>query len=760
VRLSAASISKRIRLRIYGIVQGVGFRPFVYKKAIENRLSGFVFNDTQGVVVEIEGALKDIDFFIDLLQKEAPPLSCIEKIEQHECELQGDTSFFIKDSNDGEVNTSIPVDVSLCDDCLREMQDPKDRRYNYPFINCTNCGVRYTIIKELPYDRKNTSMVSFTMCRLCAQEYNDPKSRRYHAEPISCFECGPKLELIEDGKYFYKDVISRIVKLLREGAVIAIKGVGGFHIVCDATNNNALEKLRTKKQRVSKPFAVMFDSIEEVKKLAIVSDEEEKILYSVERPIVLLQKKKHYSLSELVAPNINYIGAFLPYTPLHKLLLEALKRPLVVTSANKSQAPIITDLKEVQKEFGDVVCAIVNHDREIVNACDDSVVTVLDERLLFYRLARGYGPKSFFLSKTLSKKILAVGANQKNSIAIAFGNQILLSAHIGDLDSLDAFEYFTATLQSFERIYNFKPDIIVCDKHPRYETHIWAKEYVKKYNDVKLIALQHHYAHALAVMAEYGLEEEVLAFCFDGTGYGEDGTLWGGEVLLACVNDYKRVGHLQEIKLLGGEKAVKEPRRVGLALLFKIFPLEEILMMTHPLVKSFTQVEIVTLYKMYEKNLNAPKSSSIGRLFDGVYALCGFTKKLGYEGESGLILEKLAKESDAKYGYSVSFRDGEFFYEDMIREMLSENSIEDIAKRFLLTLVDIMLLFAYKYKKNAVVVCGGVFQNKTLLEYTKAAFNKANKVLYIPAETAINDGSISLGQAYWAIKNTKKDNNE
>jgi len=757
--LSAASISKgRIRLTIFGTVQGVGFRPFVYNLAQELQLCGSVKNDGRGVIVEIEGESALLESFKAKLFASLPPLANVVDLREEQIALQNDTTFTIEASEESKSSTMLLADISLCDDCRKEMQNPKDRRYNYPFINCTNCGPRYTIINALPYDRKNTSMKDFIMCDACAKEYNDPTSRRYHAQPISCFECGPKLnfkDLLERETSDSDDPITQTLTRLQEGSILAIKGLGGFHIVCDATNSAAVEQLRKRKHRPTKPLAVMFRSLYEIKKVAKLTKEEEALITSKERPIVLVKKRQDSTLSNAIAPNIDKIGVFLPYTPLHEILLKRFKKPIVATSANLSGEPIIRDESELIEKLPLLIDALLTHNREIINACDDSVVMSVDHKRVFLRLARGFGPNSFYLKEGVGKNILAVGANQKNTISLAFGNTLVHSAHIGDLGSLEAFEYFTRTLDTFQRVYAFQPDLIVCDKHPNYETRMWAKEYVANNSGVELIELQHHYAHALSVMAEYELDEEVLAFCFDGTGYGDDGSLWGGEVLLASAQEYKRAYHFQNIYLLGGDKAVREPRRVAISLLFNLFTYDEIVAMKNPLVESFSKSELKTLHTMFERKINAPQSSSVGRLFDGVYALSGHLRDLGYEGESGLIMEKLASGVKTKEHYTYSLKDQEISYDAMIQEILQEESAELVSAKFINTLLAIIVEIAQKHPKLPLLLSGGVFQNRLLLSKVTKALKKMGRRYYVQEQSALNDGSISLGQIYYGIKKYK-----
>ncbi|WP_226960609.1 carbamoyltransferase HypF [Sulfurimonas paralvinellae] len=745
---------KRVKLHIFGIVQGVGFRPFVYQLAIKYSLKGFVFNDGRGVVIEVEGKNAKLSQFINDLKLNSPSLARIDYIEQQDIDLVNDEMFSIIHSETTTLQTMVSPDISLCDECRAEMNDVHNRRYKYPFINCTNCGPRYTIIDNLPYDRHNTSMEHFNMCEACTEEYNDPTNRRYHAQPIGCFDCGPNLKIInlmEDDFENDQGLVKIAVQYINDGKTIAVKGMGGFHLICDATNDAAVLALRLHKHRQKKPLAVMFPSISCIKKVTKLSKTEEKLIVAKERPIVVVQKNKSRYLSKFIAPEIDRIGVFLPYTPLHELLLQEVKKPLVATSANLSDEPIIRDDKELFKKLHLVAQTSLTHNREIINACDDSVVMDVYGEPIFLRLSRGYTPKSFYLQNKSKKKVLALGANQKNTITLAFDNNIIVSPHIGDLNSLEAFDYFLRTVETFKRFYDFEPDILVCDKHPKYETTKWAKEYIQKYTHIELIQVQHHYAHALSVMAEYNLNERVLAFCFDGTGYGDDGTLWGGEVLLATPTEYERIVHLKEFTLLGGEKAIKEPRRIALSLLFEYFSITEILQMDHSLVKSFTKNEIETFYLMRERAINSPKSTSIGRLFDAVYALCDNLQGVFYEGQSGLVLESYAEKIMTHDSYHYTMNEGIIDCKIMLEEIMSENDVQKIAAKFINAVAKIVIDICLEYRELPVVLSGGVFQNKLLLQKCIEQLKKNSMRYYIQHQTPINDGGISLGQAYYAL---------
>ncbi len=757
MKLSEAFISKlNFKYHIGGIVQGVGFRPFVYKLAMKHNLKGYVGNDGEGVIVQIEGRSHDINLFREELELCNPPLSRIDYIRETQNKLFGFKDFIISQSDESSISTMLSPDISLCDECRSEMQDKNNRRYNYPFINCTNCGPRYTIIENLPYDRDKTSMKKFCMCEECQSEYENPLNRRYHAEPISCHACGPQLKFIAlNSTVDINAPIENAIAHIKNGLCVGVKGLGGFHIVCDATDEKAVSRLRLNKHRPTKPLAVMFKNISTIKKNCSLTKKEEEILLSKERPIVIVRKKNNTLLADSIAPNIDKIGVFLPYTPLHELLLKGLNAPIVATSANQSDEPIIGEEKELLRKLPLVIDGVLTHDREIVNACDDSVLLSTESQTIMLRMARGFAPRSFYFKEKTFKKILALGAHQKSTIALAFDNNIIMSPHIGDLNTIESFDYFLKTLKTLKRIYKFEPDVIVCDKHPNYETTKWAKKYVLEHEKIELLEVQHHYAHALSAMAEYSLDEEVLTFCFDGTGYGDDSKLWGGEVFVATKHHYKRVYRFKEIALLGGDRAVREPKRVALSLLYECFDLEEILEMECKILECYTVEEIKIFHKMFQKGINAPRSSSLGRLFDGVYALSGHQNDLGYEGESGLILETISKNSKTKGSYKYTLKDGIINYEMMIHQILKEKDKDKIAKKFITTITKIIVDIAIEFPNIPVVLSGGVFQNSVLVSQVSKALKKIAREYYIQSKTPVNDGGIALGQAYYAAKKYK-----
>jgi len=730
------------KLTLKGTVQGVGFRPFIYTLAKRYNLKGTVSNGSNGVEIFINS--DNIDPFITSIKEEIPSLAKIETIQIEEVTFQNFQEFqIIETSSQGDVTVNIPPDISICSECEKELFDPTNRRYGYPFITCTHCGVRYSIIYDLPYDRVNTSMKFFKMCEACEAEYNNPLDRRYHAQPIGCWDCGVSLSLWDRSEELIVNseaLIDKVVNLLEEGNILAIKGVGGYHLVCDATNPEAIQKLRDRKHRPTKPFAVMVRDMEMAREFSEINAKEEELLTSKERPIVLLnQKTIHSSLftlhSKKVAPNISRIGLFLPYTPLHLLILKKLNRPLVATSANVTDEPIATNKESIEK-LSSVYDYLLDHNREIVNGCDDSVVMVVNEQTIFLRRARGYTPVAIKLPFKLPKKVLALGANQKSTIAIGFDDQVILSPHIGDLDGIASVEYFRENIENLKRIYRFEPEIVAYDKHPNYESTKYAMD---NHKGLSLRDVQHHYAHILGVMAEKSITTKVLGVAFDGTGYGDDGNLWGGEFILCDYQDYERVAHINYFKLLGGAKAIKEPKRVALSLLFDLYG-DEVLSLDNATTKAFTSNELKTQYLMWQKGLNAPLSSSVGRLFDAVASLTGVCQVMSFEGESGMMMEELYDDTISSF-YEFSFEDGVIDILPMIKAINQEEDTVVAISKFFNTLVEI-IEYIYKLYNLPLVLSGGVFQNRVLLKLVLKRIPSA----ILPTQTPPNDGGIALGQ--------------
>ena len=741
---------RRNILHISGIVQGVGFRPYIYSLAIRYELCGFVQNDGQGVVIEIEGEEEKLNHFFTQLHIELPPLARIDSIHtQEEKHLKKEKTFTIKESHNNFKKALVSPDISLCDECLTEFNNPQNRRYGYFAINCTHCGPRYSIIKTVPYDRANTSMAHFTMCNQCKAEYHDPANRRYHAQPISCYECGPTLKLYDNlNREIKKQNIAQYVSsLLNEGAIVAVKGLGGFHLMCNAYSDNSIQRLRQRKNRPSKPFAVLFPTIESVEKHAMITSFEKTMIESKEKPIVLVQKKGKTPLSTYIAPQIDRVGVMLPYTPLQFLLFRYFKYPLIATSANLHGEPIIYTKEMLTEKLGNVVDYILDIDRDIVNAVDDSVLQLIDKRPLFLRLARGFTPTAFTLPFTLDKHILAVGAEQKNTVALAFDNQVILSPYIGDLGSLDAMEYFERTLETFKRFYDFSPEMIVCDKHPSYSTTLWAKEL-----KVPLVQIQHHHAHILAVLFEQKIHTPVLGIAFDGTGYGENGTLWGGEFLRIEEDySYTRVNSFKPLVLLGGDKAIQEPRRIALSLAFDVMDLSEI--KQSKLATQFTSNELELLYQAHQKHIHTIDTSSVGRLFDGVASLLEIVQILSFDGESGLKMEKYYDPNISDF-YPFHIENGIIYYEEMIKALFHEHNQEKGISMFMNTLIEIIITIAHT-QKLPVVFSGGVFQNKILVEQLVHRLIQEKIIYYFPQNIPPNDSSISLGQIAYALHQTQ-----
>ncbi|MCS6119985.1 carbamoyltransferase HypF [Shewanella baltica] len=788
---------KRCQLQITGIVQGVGFRPFVYRYALEFQLTGTVLNNAKGVTIELQGTEENLTQFITTLNTTPPPLARIDNITQTPLPiLLSETTFEIIKSdsheNDGPSSSmgaqvAVSADKSTCQDCLNDMHNPDDRHFGYAFTNCTNCGPRYTIINALPYDRHNTAMADFDMCPECAKAYQNPLDRRYHAQPVSCPVCGPKLSLkTPQGEYIIPNtsnfstpelstdlaVLIAAADRLHQGQILAIKGLGGFHLVCDARNDNAVNTLRLRKQRQAKPLAVMMADITMAQHYVTGTDAEWRVLSSQERPIVLMNSRAEHDLSLAVAPNLNKLGVFLPYTPLHHLLLGLFKGPLVATSANVSGEPIIINCDELIRHLSHVVDAIVDHNRPIINGCDDSVVQVIQPHMdlpaevQVLRLARGYAPLSFPLDTPLTQSILAVGAQQKNAIALGFGNNVFLSPHIGDLFSVSAEHYFERTLATFARLYHFAPNLIVRDKHPDYAPSRWAEMHsnsnVELSDTSQCLTVQHHHAHVLSVMAVNQYREPVLGFSFDGTGLGDDGSLWGGEVLLTTLDKAERLAHFEPIALLGGEQAIKQPVRLLLALLFEQMSLDAVLALNLPIISSMSPNTLTNLYKIWQ-NGSALKSSSVGRLFDALACALGLIETTQFEGQAGMAIEAAANRADALALKAISlnlpldvdqWRSSEMFkqiVELMTEKTLTDNRRDAIARAFLHTLGDAICDYAAQYKHLPTVLCGGVFQNKYLLEYCLGKLSaQGNKVL-CSKQIPINDGGIALGQLWYGI---------
>ncbi|ATB69518.1 NiFe hydrogenase metallocenter assembly protein HypF [Sulfurospirillum diekertiae] len=737
-------ISKsRLIYHIEGIVQGVGFRPFVYTLAIRFHLQGFVLNNSKGVIIEVEGFQESLEAFELALFKELPPLARVDFWQKKMITCKDDTHFEIRQSDEVSTKSSLVLpDMSICDDCLKELHDPNNRRYHYFFINCTHCGPRYSIIKTVPYDRPYTSMQPFPMCEACQSEYTNPLDRRYHAQPISCSKCGPTLFLRNiDGELLAtnEEAIVKLANLINAGYIVALKGMGGFHLICDATNDTVVASLRELKHRPSKPFAVMFKTIEAIKEECRISAQEEEGICSLLRPIVLVKRNAKVSkISSLIAPRIDRLGVFLPYTPLHVMLFEYLKNPIVATSANRSGEPIISDATVLQQKLNDVVEYYLDYNRAIVNSSDDSVLQYLGDKTLLMRSSRGIAPKSFRVDSTDERKILAVGAHQKNAIAIYLNHQIIISPYIGDLDNIASNELFEKMIESFSRFYDFTPDLIVGDLHPNYVSTQWAKK-----QNIPFVQIQHHYAHILSAMCEHKLNEKVLGIAWDGTGYGDDGTIWGGEFLVCDQSGYERVASFEPFALLGGDASIKEIKRILASLLWDVLGDEADAL----LLDYFDEKSLKRLQQIYTKKIHSPLCSSVGRLFDAVAVLCGMEGNVSYDGESGLLIEALYDPSITQ-SYTFEIDDKIIRYKPMFVQMLQDHEPRLIASKFINTLVEMALTISHRYT-YPIVLGGGVFQNRTLMEQI---LQNVTQPLYFPLQLAINDGGICAGQIYKSLQ--------
>jgi hydrogenase maturation protein HypF len=702
-------IVERRRFRIVGIVQGVGFRPFVYGLARAHRLDGFVLNDGAGVVVEAEGQPAALDAFATALRTEAPPLARVEAITAEPLPVSGDAGFTIEASAATGRSALIPADVATCDDCLRELFDPEDRRYRYPFVNCTQCGPRFTIVRAVPYDRPNTTMAAFPLCAECRREYEDPVDRRFHAEPVCCPACGPRLSL----------PVEEAVGLLRDGAILAVKGLGGWHLACDAAAEGAVSRLRARKHREDRPFALM---TAEPGLLAGIDDAERELLESRERPIVLLRRREGAPVAPTVAPGNPWLGIMLPYTPLHHLLLDGFGRALVMTSGNRSDEPIAFEDGDARERLAGIADAFLGHDRPIQRRCEDSVV----RRGFPIRRSRGFAPGALRLPVPARRAVLAAGGELKSTFCVARGPNAFLSPHLGDLDTELAYEAFRTDIELYLAMLDVEAETIAHDLHPEYLSTKWALE-----QDAELLGVQHHHAHAAACLAEHGEHGPALALVFDGTGYGTDGTLWGGELLRCDLAGFERLGHLEPVPLPGGAAAIREPwrlaavhlERAGLPVPFECWPA----------VRQSLRV-------------NAPLSSGMGRLFDAVAALLGLRDEVTFEGQAAIELELLAGEADAA-PYDWSFGDGTALIARLYEDLAAGRPAAEIAAAFHETIAAAAAAVCAEAGDGAVALSGGSFQNLRLLGATRRRLEALGFRVLTHRLVPPNDGGISYGQA-------------
>jgi hydrogenase maturation protein HypF len=764
--LSLAHISVR------GVVQGVGFRPFIYQMATRLNLRGWVCNTSEDVRIEVEGDDRDIERFLHDLKELAPPMSRIEEITVASRQRQTTASyekFEIRHSiaEEGKYQLVSP-DIATCRDCFKEIFNPEDRRYRYPFTNCTNCGPRFTIIADIPYDRPNTTMHRFRMCPECQREYDDPLDRRFHAQPNACPICGPQLELVDaKGKQVTgTDIMEMTSQLLKKGEIIAVKGLGGFLLACDATSQKTVNRLRQRKNRPAKPLAVMVSSLEEAREHCDINKEEETLLTSPGSPIVLMKWRADSSITAAVAPGLKYLGVMLPYTPLHHILLRETGIPLVMTSGNLSEEPIAKDNDEAIRRLGGIADYFLRHNRDIYARYDDSVTIVERDIPRFVRRARGYAPQPIHLNYQ-SRQILGCGAEEKNTFCLTRDNYAFLSQHIGDMENMETLEHFVNTIELYKRLFRIEPEIIAHDLHPEYLATKYAKEMATGDN-IKLIPIQHHHAHIASCMADNGLEEPVIGVSFDGTGYGSDGHIWGGEFLTADYKGCTRMGHFEYLPLPGGALAIKKPYRTATGYLLALgIDLDHRL----PLFKQVDDVEVDIIKSQVANSLNTPLTSSCGRLFDAVSALIGVRGVIEYEAQAAIDLEMLAGDAVSEpgdYPFTVIEQEGVRIiklldtFAAIIDDLHSNTPEAMIAARFHNTvarmMVELCQVISAETGMKSAALSGGVFQNRLLLRKATARLESAGFNVYTHRQVPCNDGGISLGQVVIANFNEEADN--
>ena len=716
---------QRLRVALYGAVQGVGFRPFVYRLATEMGLDGWVLNSSAGLVVEVDGTPDELERFLRRLEAERPAAAVVLAREVSYLAPGGFTGFEIVASDQGsEKSAAVLPDLATCPQCLAELFDPANRRFQYPFTNCTQCGPRYSIILDIPYDRPNTTMRGFTLCPDCRREYTDPRDRRFHAQPNACPKCGPRLTM----------EIGEAGGEIAAGRILALKGIGGFQLLVDARNQEAVARLRRLKHREEKPFALMMPSIETVREHCLVSAEEERVLASAAAPIVLLRPRqagKPVPLAPNVAHNSPYLGVMLPYSSLHHLLMRACPFPVVATSGNLSDEPIAIENDDARRRLGGIADAFLMHDRPVARPCDDSVVRVTRGRENVMRRARGYAPLPVRVDRELPP-VLAVGGHLKNTVAIAVGRQVFLSQHVGDLDTPEARRAFENAIDDLCRLYRFKPESVACDLHPDYASTRWALG-----SGLPVVRVQHHHAHAAACAAENAIRGPYLAVSWDGTGYGLDGTVWGGEIFLAEEDRFERVGHLRQFRLPGGEAAIKEGWRSEASLLYETFGPQA--------------VEDAVLRRMIERGVNAPLTSSVGRLFDVVASMAGVARESRFEGQAAMLLERAVDGANIVDGYPLPVRDGVADWAPLIeavrRDVERGEAQASIAARFHNALAEWIAEAAARSGVRQVALSGGVFQNGYLVERAAALLEGRGFAVYTHQRVPANDGGIALGQA-------------
>ncbi len=750
---------KLAKIRVSGVVQGVGFRPFIYRLAKQHDLSGWVRNTSGNVEIEVEGSDSTLKKFLSDLEINAPPIAHIEEIKVSFNPPADYTDFQIRDSlkKVGQYQLVSP-DIATCESCRQEIFSVNDRRYRYPFTNCTNCGPRFTIIEDIPYDRPKTTMRTFQMCPQCQQEYDDPLNRRFHAQPNACPQCGPQLEIVDgNGKpIICNDVIAMAGSLLMGGNILAIRGLGGFHLVCDATNEAVVNLLRDRKQRPAKPFAVMMATIEMVEQHCFVTPEERDLLQSPQAPIVLLRWKRNVSsVCSLVAPQLKYMGVMLPYTPLHHLLLAELDVPLVMTSGNLTEEPIAKDNDEALRRLQGIADFSVLHNRDIYARYDDSVFMVAENLPQVLRRARSYAPYPIFLPFN-TRPILACGAEDKNTFCLTKNNHAFLSQHIGDMENEETLQNFESTIELYKRIFRIEPEIIAYDMHPEYLSTKFAQKLGVE-QGLEMVAVQHHHAHLAKCLLENGIMEPVVGVAFDGTGFGTDGAIWGGEFFVVDCKRCQRVGHLEYVPLPGGSAAIKKPYRMALSYLITLLG-EDVSLEGLPL--EIDKEELLIIKQQLKSKINTPLTSSAGRLFDGISALCGIRGEISYEAQAAIELEMVADDEAEVfdcYPFSIAIERGirlirlREFISAVVSDIKNQVPPPIISLKFHNTIADIIAQMSKLIRKetglNQVALSGGVFQNRLLFKLVSNGLLKEDFEVFTHHLVPCNDGGISLGQA-------------
>jgi hydrogenase maturation protein HypF len=745
-------IAKQIDVK--GIVQGVGFRPHVFQLAQRHALTGQVSNTASGVQLVVEGRTEAIDAFVDELQDQPPPLAQIVDLTVTSVDVEDRAGFVIASSSPAKIKTTlISPDVATCEDCLRELRDPADRRHGYPFINCTNCGPRYTIIDDIPYDRPNTTMSDFTMCPACQAEYDNPYDRRFHAQPNACRQCGPQVTFCDrkGNPLIEEDPIAATARLLRQGNIVAIKGLGGFHLAVDAFQDTAVARLRKRKVREEKPLAVMSANLEAVSTYAHIEAADAKLLTGIQRPIVLLPKRLPEKLAFSVAPRNRYYGVMLPYTPLHHLLLDHDLTALVMTSGNLSEEPIAIDNDEAFQRLGAIADYFLIHDRRINLRSDDSIMNVTAETPRMIRRSRGYVPKPVFLSRAMPS-VLACGAELKNTVCLTRDDQAFVSQHIGDLENTASEAFFEQTIDQLQRILDIQPEAVACDAHPDYLSTNWATRHTRQ----PILEVFHHHAHIAACLAEHKVEGTVIGLAFDGTGLGDDGTIWGGEVLMADQAGYRRAAHIETVPMPGGAAAIKAPWRMALAYLQHVYGTSAG-EMELPFLTNLDASQLQIVLQMAAKGINSPRTSSLGRLFDGVAALMGLRREVAFEGQAAMELEMIADDQPHP-PYAYQWREGQvkqISLAPIIRSVVDDIRLGVpafvISRRFHQTLIalfgDLCMTIADETGLKRVALSGGCFQNRLLLEGLIETLEEQGLTVFSHQQVPTNDGGIALGQA-------------